>query len=75
MAKTVVSYKSEGKSTPVFEVLDTAGALTVKLDNTQILAERQTAVDDATDAATAITSLNSVIDALEAHGLLAPNGA
>ena len=74
MAKTVVSYKSEGKDNPVFEVLDTAGALTVKLDNTQILAERQTAVSDATDAATAITQINAIIDALEAHGLLAPNG-
>ena len=74
MAKSVVAYKSEGKATPVFEVVDTAGAITVKVDNTAILAEQQTAVDDATDAATAITSLNGVIDALEAHGLLAPNG-
>ena len=46
-----------------------------KVSSTTVVTSQQTAVDDATDAATAITSLNSVIDALEAHGLLAPNGA
>jgi len=32
---------------------------------------QQSAIADATDAATAITQLNAVIDALEAYGLLA----
>lgn len=73
MAKSLLKISREGQ-TSGFEVLETAGAITVLLDGTQILAERQTAVSDATDAATAITQINSVIDALEAHGLLAPNG-
>ena len=74
MAKSLLAVTREG-GTVGFEVTETSGAVTVNLDGTQILAEQQAAVDDATDAATAITSINSIIDALEAHGLLAPNGA
>ncbi len=40
-------------------------------DGNQVISTQQTAVADATDAATAITKLNAVIAALEAHGLLA----
>lgn len=73
MAKSLLKVTREGQ-TAGFEVLETSGALTVLLDGTQILAEQQAAVDDATDAATAITSINAIIDALEAHGLLTANG-
>jgi hypothetical protein len=73
MAKSLFKVTREGQ-TAGFEVLETSGAVTVLLDGTQILAEQQAAVDDATDAATAITSINAVIDALEAHGLLTANG-
>ncbi len=40
-------------------------------DGAQVISTQQTAVADATDAATAITKLNAVIAALEAHGLIA----
>lgn len=73
MAKSLLKVSREGQ-TSGFEVLETSGAITVLLDGTQILAEQQAAVDDATDAATAITSINAIIDALEAHGLLTANG-
>lgn len=73
MAKSLLKVSREGQ-TSGFEVLETAGAITVLLDGTQVLAERQAAVSDATDAATAISQLNLVIDALEAHGLIIPNG-
>lgn len=73
MAKSLLAVTREG-GTVALEVLETSGAITIKLDGTQILAEQQAAVNDATDAATAISKLNLVIDALEAHGLLAPNG-
>ena len=40
-------------------------------DGVQILSTQESAIADATDAATAITKLNEVIAALEAHGLIA----
>jgi hypothetical protein len=71
MAKSVLAVHREGSDSPAFEVLDTAGAVTVKVDGTQILAEQQGAIADATDAATAITQINAILDALQAHGLIA----
>lgn len=52
MAKTIVAYKSEGKNTPVLEVVDTDGAITLNLDNKQVLAEQQ-ATEAAATAPTA----------------------
>lgn len=39
---------------------------------TQVITSRQTAVADATDAASAITQLNSLLAKLRTHGLIAP---
>ena len=75
MAKTVFSLKSEGKSTNVFEILDTAGALTVLLDGKQLLAEQQAAVTPPSGGTTvdaeARTAINTIITRLQAHGLIA----
>jgi hypothetical protein len=70
MAKSLLKISREGQ-TSGFEVLETSGAITVLLDGTQILAEQQGAIADATDAATAITQVNAILDALQAHGLIA----
>ena len=70
MAKSLFKVVREGAETG-FEVTETAGAVTVKIDGTQILAEQQAAIADATDAATAITQINAILDALQAHGLIA----
>lgn len=74
MADSLFAVHRVGSDNPAFEVVNTGGAVTIKVDNTQILAERQAAVSDATDTTTAISQLNLVIDALEAHGLIIPNG-
>lgn len=71
MAKSLFALHREGSSTPAFNVVDTAGAVTVEVEGTQLLAEQQAAIADATDAATAITQINAVLDALQAHGLIA----
>lgn len=70
MAKTLFKVVREGQ-TAGFEVLETSGALTVKLDGTQILAERQAHVADATGTADASAVVNNVLAALRVHGLLA----
>lgn len=70
MAKSLIAVTKEG-GTVGFEVKDTAGAVTVEVDGTRILAEQQAAIADATDAATAITQVNAILDALQAHGLIA----
>lgn len=75
MAKTVVAYKSEGKDNPVFEVVDTSGAITVKVDDVQVLAEQQAAISGPTGGTTvdveARTAINSILSALRAHGIIA----
>ena len=71
MASSLFAVKSPGSDNPRFEVLDTSGAITVLVDNVQVLAERQATIATATDTTTAITSVNSVIAALQAHGLIA----
>lgn len=43
------------------------------IGNSQDLGIKLTAIDDATDAASAITQLNLVIAALEQCGILTPN--
>ena len=43
----------------------------IQVAGTTVVSTQQSAVADATDAATAITKLNEVIAALEAHGLIA----
>jgi len=70
MAKSLLKVTREGADAG-FEVLETSGAITVLVDGTQILAEQQAAIADATDAATAITQINAILDALQAHGLIA----
>lgn len=42
-----------------------------KVDNTQVVGNRGAAVADATDAATAITQLNTLLSRLRTHGLIA----
>lgn len=68
--KSLIAVTKEG-GTVGFEVKDTSGAVTVEVDGTRILAEQQNAIADATDAATAITQINAILDALQAHGLIA----
>lgn len=70
MAKSLLAVTREG-GTVGFEVTETAGAITVSLDGTQILAEQQAAIADATDTTTAISRVNAILDALQAHGLIA----
>ena len=70
MAKSLFTLHREGSSTPAFNVVDTAGERE-EHQYVLLLAEQQAAIADATDAATAITQVTAVLDALQAHGLIA----
>lgn len=64
-----------GKSTETFEVVNNAGTVEVKVAGTKVLTEQQTTIADpsggATQDAEARTAIAAIIDALQAHGLIA----
>ena len=52
-------------------IVDIDGALRLKMGANYVLAEQQASIADATGTADSITRINLIIDAMQAHGLIA----
>ena len=52
-------------------IVDIDGALRLRMGANYVLAEQQASIADATGTADSITRINLIIDAMQAHGLIA----
>ena len=67
MAKTLFALKKEGSTTNAFEVLDTAGVVSVKIDGIAVMGEQAAAQADA--AAATATAIAAAVPAAAADAL------